>query len=245
MTGRGKRVSLGMLLAVNVAVWSLLTAGGASAQGTALPDRGARATHPVLSGAVVPDVAPVAAAFGAASASVLVHNFNGVSSRDSAVTHFGAEFEPPDQGLCVGNGFVLEPVNSAYRVYDEAGTSLAGPFNVNPPFNECLKEFTSDPRCYYDAADHTWIAIILAIGPTEETSSLDIAVNNSGDPRSLWTAYKLDTTDPKGKECPCFGDQPKLGIDSSNLYVTTDEFSILGPAFNGDQLYALALKDLV
>jgi hypothetical protein len=189
--------------------------------------------------------APVVAAPAATPAAAPLVNFDGVSSRDSANTNFGQQFEPPDQGLCVGNGFVLEPVNSAYTVYDEAGNSLAGPFNVNGPFNEGLKEFTSDPRCYYDAADHAWIAIILAIGPTEETSSLDIAVNASGDPRSLWTAYKLDTTDPKGKECPCFGDQPKLGIDAFNLYVTTDEFSILGPSFNGDQLYAFALKDLV
>ena len=66
MTGRGKRVSLGMLLAVNVAVWSLVIAGGASAHRTAPPDRGARATHPVLSGAAAPDVAPAATAFGAA-----------------------------------------------------------------------------------------------------------------------------------------------------------------------------------
>src|SRR4029079_9289483 len=101
MTGRGKRVSLGMLLAVHVAVWSLVIAGGASAQRTALPDRGARATHPVLSGAAVPDVAPAATAFGAASSAVLVHNFNGVSSRDSAVTNFGADVEPREQGLHV------------------------------------------------------------------------------------------------------------------------------------------------
>jgi len=210
--------------------------------GLAARPRGARRRHAAHA---TPASAPAAAAPAAAPVAAPLVNFDGVSSRDSAETNFGQQFEPPDQGLCVGNGFVLEPVNSAYRVYDEAGHSLAGPFNVNGPFNEGLKEFTSDPRCYYDAADHTWIAIILAIGPTEESSSLDIAVNSSGDPRTLWTAYKLDTTDPKGKECPCFGDQPKLGIDASNLYVTTDEFSILGPSFNGDQLYAFALKDLV
>src|SRR3954451_1846793 len=115
MTGRGQRVTLGMLLAVNVAVWSLVIAGGASAQRSAAPDRGARPTHPVLGGAV-PDVPPSASVLSATSPAGLVRNFNGVSSRDSAVTNFGAEFEPPDQGLCVGNGFVLEPVNSAFRV---------------------------------------------------------------------------------------------------------------------------------
>jgi len=220
------------------------TAAPLAALGLSARPRGARHRHG-RAGSVTTAGGPAAAAPAAAPLAAPLVNFDGVSSRDSAETNFGQQFEPPDQGLCVGNGFVLEPVNSAYRVYNEAGSSLAGPFNVNGPFNEGLKEFTSDPRCWYDAADHTWIAIILAIGPTEESSSLDIAVNNSGDPRTLWTAYKLDTTDAHGNECPCFGDQPKLGIDAFNLYVTTDEFSILGPAFNGDQIYAFALKDLV
>ncbi|MHB8532492.1 MAG: hypothetical protein ACYDC2_07210, partial [Solirubrobacteraceae bacterium] len=114
-----------------------------------------------------------------------------------------------------------------------------------------LTEFTSDPRCYYDAADHTWFATILALNREETASSLDIAVNPSGDPRTVWTTYKIDTTSiggktgPKEKECPCFGDQPKLGWDADNVYVTTDQFSIKGAAFNGDQIYALAKKDLV
>jgi hypothetical protein len=212
--------------------------------------RGARRVHHARAAAgalrAVPSLAAPAARAAGAS---LLTNFNGVSSLDSAVTNFGLEFEPPDQGLCVGNGFVVEMVNSAYTVYDESGKALAGPFNVNGPFGEGLTEFTSDPRCYYEPVHHTWIATILAIGRGEESSTLDIAVNTSGDPRTPWTDYKLDTTDTpkhggKGKECPCFGDQPKLGIDASNLYVTTDEFSILGPQFNGDQLYAFALKDL-
>jgi hypothetical protein len=80
----------------------------------------------------------------------LLANFNGVSSRDSAVTNFGAEFEPPDQGLCAGNGYVVEMVNSAYTVYRPNGSVVTGPFNVNGPFDEGLTEFTSDPtssRC--------------------------------------------------------------------------------------------------
>jgi hypothetical protein len=184
-------------------------------------------------------------------ASSLLSNFNGVSSLDSAVTNFGQEFEPPDQGLCVGNGFVLEMVNSAYTVYRSDGSVVTGPFNVNGPFNEGLTEFTSDPRCYFDAATHTWFATILSINRESTASSLDIAVNTSGDPTTLWTDYKIDTTGiggktgPKHTECPCFGDQPTLGIDSHNLYVTTNEFSILGPQFNGAQLYAIAKKDLV
>jgi hypothetical protein len=86
--------------------------------------------------------APASASAAAARSSALV-NFNGVSSRDSQVTNFEQTFEPPDQGLCKGNGFVLELVNSAYRVYSTTGKSLRGPFNINDLFNVGAKEFTS------------------------------------------------------------------------------------------------------
>jgi hypothetical protein len=175
-------------------------------------------------------------------------NFNGVSSLDSQITNFGAAFEPPDQGLCVGNGFVVEMVNSAFRVYDTHGKTLAGPTNVNAPFHEDFAAFTSDPRCHYDAATNTWFATILFINDPGTESTLDIAYNTSGDPTTNWSVFRIDTTRadaPKGFGCPCFGDQPRLGIDASNIYLSTDEFSILGPEFNGGQIYAISKSDLV
>ncbi len=178
----------------------------------------------------------------------LVANFNGVSSLDSQITNFGLTFEPPDQGLCVGNGFVVEMVNSAFRVYDTHGHTLAGPTNVNVPFHDDLAAFTSDPRCHYDPATNTWFAVVLFINDPGTASRLDIAYNSSGDPTTDWSVFRIDTTRadaPASFGCPCFGDQPKLGIDASNVYVTTDEFSILGPQFNGAQIYAISKGDLV
>ncbi len=176
----------------------------------------------------------------------------------AASVNFGAEFEPPDQGLCVGNGFVVEPVNSAYSIYRTNGHRVAGPFNVNVLFNEGLTEFTSDPRCYYEPATHTWYAVILFISTVggqgqmfTDHARTDIAVNTSGDPTTPWTVYHLDATDdgtngtPSHPGCPCFGDQPRLGIDQQNLYISTDEFSILGPEFNGTQIYAISKADLL
>lgn len=186
-----------------------------------------------------------------ASTGTLLQGFNGVSSRDSAVTNFGAEFEPPDQGLCVGNNFVVEPVNSAFTIYRDNGTVVAGPFNVNKLFAEGFKQFTSDPRCYFDKATNTWFATILFINSANTGARTDIAVNNSGDPTTPWTVYHIDATDnghngtPNHPGCPCFGDQPTLGIDAVNLYITTNEFSILGSAFNGAQIYAISKPDLV
>jgi len=81
--------------------------------------------------------------------------------------------------------------------------------------------------------------------PDGKSSQLDIAVNSSGNPENIWTQYQIDTTNAGGNGCPCFGDQPTLGIDQDNLYVTTNEFSIFGPQFNGAQVYAFSKQDLV
>jgi hypothetical protein len=204
--------------------------------------KGARHAHPLGTAAAH---APAAATTAAAATGTVLHNFNGVSSRDSEVTNFNQRFEPPDQGLCAGNGFVLEPVNSAYRIYTPSGKTLRGPFNVNDLFNEGAAEFTSDPRCHYDPTTNTWFATILFLNASFTRGRLDIAVNTSGDPTSLWQQYQIDTTNINGNGCPCFGDQPRLGIDQNNIYVSTDEFSILGPEFNGAQIYAIAKSDLV
>jgi hypothetical protein len=214
-------------------------------------ERGARPTRTVSSphfNASLAATPRVRSAVAASSHSDVLANFDGVSSLDSAVTNFGAEFEPPDQGLCAGNGFVVEMVNSAIRVFDTHGNTLAGPINVNAPFKDGLKQFTSDPRCQYDAATNTWFAIILFINDTSTGSRLEIAYNTTGNPTTKWSVFKIDTTDlnsPKSHGCPCFGDQPTLGIDAFNIYSSTNEFSILGPQFNGAHVYAISKSDLV
>jgi len=211
--------------------------------------RGVRATPRTLGATSSHAAVSTAAAATASVSSALLENFNGTSSNDSRRTNFNQEFEPPDQGLCVGNGYVLEPVNSAFRIFRTDGHSLVGPSNVNDLFDQGSTQFTSDPRCYYDPATNAWFATILFLSggenPDGKSSQLDIAVNSSGNPENIWTQYEIDTTDAGGNGCPCFGDQPTLGIDQYNLYVSTNEFSILGPQFNGAQIFAFSKKDLV
>jgi len=218
------------------------------------PARGARSlprTSPVGAARVAAPTASSATPDAAGAAAHLLRSFDGTSSKDSQFTNFDAKFEPPDQGLCAGAGFVLEPVNSAYRIYDTKGNTLRGPFNVNELFNEGGKEFTSDPRCWYDPTTHAWFAVVLFLNDTFTEGRIDIAVNPNPSPTGLWTEYQIDTTfdgrdgEPNLPGCPCFGDQPRLGIDQTNLYVTTDEFSINGPQFYGGQIYAISKADLV
>ena len=225
------------------------TAAAASSQTAHHTQRGARATSASTSNSRAAIAAAGVSSAAASVASSVLSNFNGTSSNDSRKTNFNQEFEPPDQGLCVGNGYVLEPVNSAYRIFKTNGKTLEGPTNVNDLFDQGSTQFTSDPRCYYDPTTNTWFATILFLSGGEavdgKSSQLDIAVNSSGNPENIWTQYEVDTTNAGGNGCPCFGDQPTLGMDQDNLYVTTNEFSILGPEFNGAQVYAFSKKDLV
>jgi hypothetical protein len=193
------------------------------------------------------DAANAQSSSDSGSSGQLLQHFNGVSTLDSQLTNFQLKFEPPDVALCEGNGFVLEPVNSAYTIYRKNGKPIAGPFNVNDLFHRERHKFTSDPRCYYEPTTNTWFATILFIADDNLTSTIDISVNPSGDPTRAWTTYSIDTTDPTGTGCPCFGDQPRLGIDAFNLYLSSDEFSNAGPPFffNGAQLYAVSKRDLV
>ena len=219
--------------------------GAAKAETHALSSRSKGVRHRPSSSAARANTAPAATGTTSTSSGTLLHNFNGVSSRDSEVTNFNARFEPPDQGLCAGNGFVLEPVNSAYSIYRTNGTRVRGPFNVNDLFNEGAAEFTSDPRCYYDATTHRWFATILFLNAAFTAGRIDIATSQTADPTGPWNHFQVNTTHKGGNGCPCFGDQPRLGIDRNNLYVTTDEFSINGPEFNGAQIYAIDKSDLV
>jgi hypothetical protein len=198
-----------------------------------------------------------------------VSNLDQVLAGTGSYANSQFDLEPPDQGLCVGTNSatghtnVIEPVNVALNVYDTGGNSLLpgssavalnqffglAPESVNfgPPFGD----FVSDPRCYYDPADRSWfltslqIGVVPSTGAFGTTSELLVAVNKSGDPvNGTWSIYTLDTTDTGGNGCPCFGDQPLIGADANGFYITTNEYSIAGPQFNGAQVYAMSKSAL-
>ncbi len=181
--------------------------------------------------------------------------FQGLDHFDTRTRDGGNAYslEPPDQGLCVGNGYVLETINDVMVAFDSAGHRLTAPTSMNTFFNlpyainrttKVAGDFLSDPKCLYDAATNRFFLSILQLDPAPSVRSHTfIAVSNSGDPTGSWTAYSIDTTDdgvngtPSHPGCPCFGDQPLLGADAYGLYISTNEF---GTGFNGSQIYAMS-----
>src|SRR6266513_2614375 len=80
--------------------------------------------------------------------------------------------EPPDQGLAVGNGFVLEGVNAAINVYDTNGIvqlprpiSLDELFGLPPAINRTTGEFgvfAGDVSCLFDPETQRWFVMAWA-----------------------------------------------------------------------------------
>jgi hypothetical protein len=202
-------------------------------------------------------------------------HFQGLNFHDQRFANGGNQLsvEPPDQSLCVGNGYIVEATNSVLQVYNTSGTPLLNggtavdlntfygyaPAIIRSGPNAGQRGPTmTDPTCLYDHASNRFFQVTLVLDHVGTTASLsgknhlDVAVSNSGNPTGGWTIFKLpvqnDGTDgTPNHSCggPCLGDYPHIGADANGIYLTTNEFSVFGPGFFGAQVYAISKAALV
>jgi hypothetical protein len=121
--------------------------------------------------------------------------FQGLNHYQQRYARGGNQFsvEPPDQGLCVGNGYVVEAVNDVFNVFsaatgasvlpDNTATNVVSGFprNVNhaidlnsfygyaPAINRTTGvrgPFVTDPSCLYDAATQRFFVVVLTLEVT-------------------------------------------------------------------------------
>lgn len=123
-----------------------------------------------------------------------VTGFEGLNHYQQRYARGGNQFslEPPDQGLCVGNGYVLEAVNDVLNIFDTSGQSVLPdntltnivsgfPRDVNhavdlnsffgyaPAVNRSTgvrAQFVTDPSCLYDAATQRFFVVVLTMEMT-------------------------------------------------------------------------------
>jgi hypothetical protein len=206
--------------------------------------------------AMVPVQIPNVTGLHLAEENERARGFAGISNLSQSSVNFGFSFEPPDQGLAVGNGFILEAVNSALAVYSETGQLLSGVASVNQffgqlPITDPNSLNVSDPRCLYDQGTNRWF--VSAIGYTFDnagkiaSSELLIAVSTTGDPTGNFVVFAHDVSNDGSDfltgDCPCIGDQPLLGANANGLYLSTNAFG--QQSFEGAQLYMLSKSALV
>ena len=128
-------------------------------------------------------------------------SFDGLNFHDQRFANNGNQFsvEPPDQGLCAGNGYVLESVNDVLRVFDTKGNPLIGVVDLNTFYgyaaaiNRAGKPVTygpsiTDPSCYFDQDTQRWFQLALTLDRASPTSTalsgknhLDLAVSNTAE----------------------------------------------------------------
>jgi hypothetical protein len=117
--------------------------------------------------------------------------FEGLNHYQQRYSRGGNQFslEPPDQGLCAGNGYEPETTNDVLNVYNSSGASVLPdntatnivsgfPRDVNhavdlnsfygyaPAINRTTGvrgPFVTDPSCLYDAATQRWFVVVLTL----------------------------------------------------------------------------------
>jgi hypothetical protein len=119
-------------------------------------------------------------------------SFEGLNHYQQRYARGGNQFsvEPPDQALCVGNGYVLEAVNDVLNIYNTSGQSVLPdntstnvvsgfPRDVNhavdlnsfygyaPAIDRAHGNvrgpFVTDPSCLYDAATQRFFVVVLTL----------------------------------------------------------------------------------
>lgn len=140
----------------------------------------------------------------------LLLDWEGLNHRDSRLADGGNQFsgEPADQGICAGNGFVLETVNSALRAYNAAnGSPASNVLSLNefygfpPSIDRSTFTFpgpnTFDISCHYDPETNRWFHLALSFeqnpanGAPTGPNHLELAVSHSGSPTGDWTLYRI------------------------------------------------------
>jgi hypothetical protein len=185
---------------------------------------------------------------------------------------YDEDVEPPDQGLCAGNGYVMEAINiGEIQVFNAKNQPVSGDTSLNAlmGLNGLGWGSGGDIMCEYDADNggHWFITEIVSTTPSAFTGCFagilegcreGLAVSTNDNPlASSWNTYFIDPnsfspSDPgAGYLLNDFG---KMGTTRDALLFFYDEFNLSGtlpacPAFgceefNGAQEFAIQKKAL-
>jgi hypothetical protein len=181
-----------------------------------------------------PAVARAWRSFNAYDGSVAVGNPNGRTG------------DPPDMGLAVGAGFVMQSVNGGLRVYDQkSGRPLTPPvdhgalYGLPLPSNPGCRDLFTNPTTLFDPDTRRWFQTILHVQLDADCKrtgrfSLDVAVSATSSPVGRWYSYSIAATGDGQQGSPvlpgceaagCLPDYPQTALDAHALVITTNQFA--------------------
>jgi hypothetical protein len=186
-------------------------------------------------------------------------HFQGLNFNDQRFANGGNQFsvEPPDQGMCAGNGFIVETINDVIQVYNTSGTPLlngghAVDLNTFYGYPAAINRttgrqgpFVTDPSCLFDQATGHFINLVLTLEVVPTGSNrgrflgpnhLDIAVSNTSDPTGTWTIYRLPVQDDGTQGTPdhhCFPSPNPSPAFRTNPRACLGDYPHIGADANG------------
>jgi hypothetical protein len=232
------------------------------------PSRSALARAATATGPGVPTIScPGPGCDTISSSSAGAHGVKGLNAVDSASlsTNFVGDIEPPDQGLCAGNGYVVEANNiGEIRVFDTALQHQSAAIPLDTVMGLTGKGWSSggDPSCYYDQGNGGhWFFTEIVSASTEasggpfagcfaavaNTCYEGIAVSDGSNPFGPYHVYYLNANyDPSEPGYPSLlNDFAKISVTRDAFLLFYDEFPLSGSHpglgggfFNGAQEFA-------
>ena len=180
-------------------------------------------------------------------------SFDGLNFRQQRVANNGNQFsvEPPDQGMCAGNGFVLESVNDVMRVFHQDGTPAMGVVDLNSFYGyapaivrSTLTQgpFVTDPSCLFDQQTQRWFNVVLTLevtptgrdrGRFQGPNHLDIAVSRTADPTGTWTIFRVPVQDDGTDGTPNHGCTLGSTRNRTNPRACIGDYPHIGADANG------------
>jgi hypothetical protein len=160
---------------------------------------------------------------------VLQSDFGVFFNSDPAVSWGGMDYEsqfatPPDPSVGVGQGYVVQMVNTALQVWDKAGNSVLGPSPLSDVFPG--SDDDGDPIVLYDKYAQRWFISQFQISGNQ----ILIAISKSDNPLSGWDFYSFSLAD--------FPDYPKYSIWADGYYMTANSTEENMVVFERDSMIA-------
>lgn len=192
-----------------------------------------------------------------------VKGLNAVDSATQSTNVLGQDIEPADQGLCAGNGYVVETNNlGEILIFDKALNRLSSVIPLDTIMGLTARGWSSggDISCLYDydngghwfftefvsaSTEASGGAFSGCFAPIANGCSEGVAVTVGSDPFGPYNVYFVNANyNPAEPGYPyLLNDFTKIGITRDAFLMFYDEFPLLTPGlgggfFNGAQEYA-------
>jgi hypothetical protein len=181
-------------------------------------------------------------------APTVVTNFLGLNRQTA--TNNGSAFVPPDTIVGKSPNRVIEATNSAIRLFNTTGGTLATA-NLNTFFGAATANgLLFDPKVYFDRNATNRRVYVVALQQkgrgntilTDNVSRIWLAISRSVDPTNLtsnWCRYNIDGRSEIGTATESWGDYPGIGAGRDSFSITINNFAFSNDAFRFARIHVL------